>query len=275
MMPKISITDPDDPQIAVFQGLRDHVLRQKRELPSGDMGGIFICEGDIPVGRALEAGYQLESILVDAKRRKAMPSYLDETVTVYAASPEVLMRITGYNIHRGAIACFKRRSLITPQDLLTQIVQDKTLLVLEGINNPTNMGVMLRCAAGLGVGGVLLDKTCSDPLYRRAVRVSMGEAFALPYARFGTITEGLELIHKAGYETWAMTPGPDAVALHQMKKPASGKVALLLGTEAAGLTNEALLGADKQVKIAMSGKVDSINVGAAAAIAFYATQTLS
>jgi len=271
----ILISDPDDARINVFQGLRDHVLRQRRERPGGDMAGIFICEGDIPVERALYAGYELESVLVDAKRKKPMPAQIGDEVTIYQASPEVLQKITGYNLHRGCIACFKRRDLLTAEEVLGQMKSEQTLLILEGINNPTNMGVILRCAAGLGVGGLLLDSSCSDPLYRRSVRVSMGEAFALPYARLRHWSDGLELIKDAGYEIWALTPSERSQDLQIMKKPKEKKIALMLGTEATGLTEEALHIADKHVKIAMSGRVDSLNVGAASAIAFYAAQSLS
>jgi len=272
---KILIDDPDDVRINVFQGLRDHVLRQRRERPGGDMAGIFICEGDIPVGRALFAGYELQSVLVDAKRKKPMPGEISDDVVVYQATPEVLQRITGYNLHRGCIACFKRKDLLTDDEVLDQVEPQETLLIAEGINNPTNMGVILRCAAGLGVGGLLMDSSCSDPLYRRSVRVSMGEAFLLPYARLESWPQDLQKIKDADYEIWALTPSEKSESLQSIKKTSGKKIALMIGTEATGLTDQALEISDRHVKIAMSGRVDSINVGAASAIAFYAAQSLS
>jgi len=271
----ISITDPNDAQIFVFQGLRDHTLRMKRERPGGDMAGVFICEGDIPVERALLAGYELECILVDAKRNKPMPGIIKDDVIVYKASPEVLQQITGYNLHRGCIACFKRKELLSPDQVLDGIADSETLLLIEGVNNPTNMGVILRCASGLGVGGLLLNSSCSDPLYRRSVRVSMGEAFTLPYARFNNWPEDLKLVQDRGYEIWALTPSERSESLHTISKPEGKKIALMLGTEGTGISEEVLTIADKHVKIPMSGRVDSLNVGAASAIAFYAVQSLN
>ena len=271
-MPNIVISDPADPRINVFQGLRDHTLRQKRERPGGDMAGVFICEGDIPVGRAIDAGYDLESILIDGARTKPLPSYVDSSVTVYAAEPQVVSKITGYTEHRGCIACFVRRPVDDIDDL--DLDMAKTLLILEGINNPTNMGVILRCGAGLGVDAVVLDRTCSDPLYRRSVRVSMGEALRTPYARVEDFEIAMAKLRSYGFEIWALTPADDAEDISQMKRPPSGKVAVMLGTEGAGLTESAIRIADRTIKIPMSGEVDSINVGAAGAIALYALSNI-
>ncbi len=267
---RIEVNEPNDPQIKVFQDLRDHVLRQKRERPGGDMAGIFIAEGDIVVERALNAGYELESLLIDAKRTKPMPALINDSVPQFAASDEVLQQITGYNIHRGCIACFRRKDLLTVDTVLAQMADDATLLIHENINNPTNMGVILRCAAALGVGGLLMDQTCSDPLYRRSVRVSMGEAFSMPYARFDDWPSGLSQVEEAGYEVWALTPADDAEDISQIRT--DKKIALMLGAEAPGLTDQALAAATRKVKIPMTGTVDSLNVGVAAAIAFYAVQ---
>lgn len=269
---RIEVTDPEDPQIEVFQGLRDHVLRQKRELPDGDMAGVFICEGDIVVERALAAGYRLESMLADARRTKPLPVVVPERVPLFAAGPEVLQRVTGYHQHRGVLACFRRPEVPSVCEVVAGLSDAATILVVEGVNNPTNMGVILRCAAALGVEAFFLDERCCDPLYRRSARVSMGEAFALPYARFERWPNGLSELGDAGFETWALTPDEDAEDIGQLSIDPATRVALLLGAEGPGLTDQALGAASRRVRIPMSGTVDSINVGSAGAVAFYAVQ---
>ncbi len=267
----IAIDDPADPRIDVFQGLRDHVLRQVRERPNGDMAGVFIAEGDVVVERALKAGYELESVLVDGKRSRPMPEEIGPEVPIYAASPTVLETITGYHLHRGALACFRRREVPTAAELLAD-PSLRTIVVLEAINNPTNMGVILRCAAGLGVDAFFCDPTCCDPLYRRSGRVSMGEAFALPYARLEAFPDGLGQLVDAGFRVIGLTPADDAVALNELTLGESERVALLLGAEGPGLAASTLETVEQRVRIPMSGSVDSINVGSAAAVAFYGVQ---
>ena len=264
---RIPVDDPDDERIEVFQGLRDHVLRRKREGPGGDMAGFFVAEGDIVVERALRAGYQLRSILVDGKRTKALPPVIGDDVPVYAAAPQVLQRITGYHLHRGLLACFYRRPLAPFDEVVDGAV---TSVVIEGVNNPTNLGIILRCAAGLGVDAFFLDPTCCDPLYRRAGRVSMGEAFAIPYARLDPLPDGLGPLRAAGMRLLALTPSPEADDISDLRLEPDESVGLLLGAEGPGLTEATLAVADQRVRIPMAGSVDSINVGSAAAVAFYA-----
>ena len=167
------------------------------------MDGVFVAEGDLVVERAMRSGYELHSILVDGRRSKALPDVIGDEVPIYAAGPAVLQRITGYHLHRGMLACFHRRAVPTPSEALEGAT---TVVVLEGINNPTNLGVILRCAAGLDVDAFLLDPTCCDPLYRRSGRVSMGEAYALPYARIGAFPAGLDPLRDGGYTIVALTP---------------------------------------------------------------------
>lgn len=231
------------------------------------MAGVFVAEGDIVVERALRAGYRLASILIDAKRSKPLPEMIDPSVPIFAAGPEVLQRITGYHLHRGMLACFHRRALLTVDEVLATA---KTTVVVEGINNPTNLGVILRCAAGMGIDSFFLDPTCCDPLYRRSARVSMGEAFALPYARLDPFPDGLAPLRAAGFTLLALTPAADAVDISELVLGPDEPAALLLGAEGPGLTDSTQAAADLRVKIPMSGTVDSINVGSAAAVAFYA-----
>lgn len=270
---RIEIDDPDDCRIEVFQGLRDHVLRRRRELPAGDMAGVFIAEGDIVVERALRAGFVLESILVDAKRTKPLPGSIDPAIPVYACGPSVLQRITGYHLHRGLLACFRRRPVASLNEVLGRpAAGPATVAVMENINNPTNLGVILRCAAGLGIEAFLIDPTCCDPLYRRSGRVSMGEAYSMPYARLDHFPGGLEPVRAHGYRLLALTPDPDGVDIAELELEPKERVALMLGAEGPGLSPDTLDVADVRVRIPMSGSVDSLNVGSAAAVAFYAIQ---
>ncbi|MEL6983249.1 MAG: RNA methyltransferase, partial [Actinomycetota bacterium] len=202
-----------------------------------------------------------------AKRTKPLPEVIDPAIPVYAAGPEVLQRITGYHLHRGVLACFARR----PVPAFDEVVDGATTVaVMEGINNPTNLGVILRCAVGLGIDAYFLDPTCCDPLYRRCGRVSMGEAFSTPYARLDPFPDGLGPLRERGFEIVALTPSADAESIDDLRYRPDDRVALVLGAEGPGLTDETLRGADRRVKIPMAGLVDSINVGSAAAVAFYA-----
>ncbi|NNE95623.1 MAG: RNA methyltransferase [Acidimicrobiales bacterium] len=263
------IDDPADPRISVFQGLRDHQLRQLREADGGDMSGVFVAEGDLVVERAIDAGYGLCSILVDGARRKAIPPAIEAAgAPIYGAAPNVLQHITGYHLHRGLLACFHRRPLRPVDEVLAT---STTLLVLEGINNPTNLGVILRCGVALGVDAFVMDHTCSDPLYRRAGRVSMGEAYRLPYARLGSFPDNLAVIHDSGFTTLALTPSGDT-DIGDLSFGADQRVALVLGSEGPGLSDGTIHACSMRVRIPMSGSVDSLNVGSAASVAFYAIQ---
>lgn len=266
-MPRIPIDDPDDERIRNYMGLRDHVLRQLKERPGGEMAGVFMAEGDLVVERALAAGHRLQSILIDGARRQPLPATIGEDVPVYAAAENVLQRITGYHLHRGCIACFDRPS--DPR-IETVLESAQRVVVLENCNNPTNLGIVIRSAVGLGMDALLLDPSSSDPYYRRASRVAMGEVFALPWARTATLPAGLGPLRAAGFTIVALTPSPEATPLPELQLAASDKVALLLGAEGPGITDESLATADVLVRIPMHRGVDSLNLGVAAAVACYA-----
>lgn len=263
------VDDPDDPRLAPFMGLRDHDLRRLREAPGGDMEGVFVAEGERVAGRALAAGYRALAVLVDAARRDPLPAGLGPDVPVHRAGPEVVRRVTGYQTHRGALVLFARRPLPTVAAVLAAA---RTVVVGERIVNPTNLGVIVRSAAALGVDALLLDPTSCDPLYRRANRASMGEGFALPHARLGPLPDGLDPVRAAGFTLVALTPAADAVALPEL--PAlvepGARLALVLGSEGPGLDPATEARADLRVRIPLSGAVDSLNVGVAAGIACYA-----
>ncbi|MBG0563663.1 TrmH family RNA methyltransferase [Actinoplanes aureus] len=260
-MPAIAITDPDDARIGDYRALTDLELRTRWEPPNG----LFIAEGELVIGRALRAGYQMRSALVDAKRADQLTE-LPTDAPLYTATPRVLEAITGFHVHRGILASFHRRPLPTLQEVLAT---SRNLAVLEGLNTHTNLGALFRSAAALGIDAIILSPTCADPLYRRAVRVSMGEVFAIPYTKTDTWPHPLTTIRDAGYTVLAMTPAPDAVALPQLTAAQRKRPALLLGAEGPGLSPDALKASDVRVAIPMHNNVDSLNVATAAAITFY------
>lgn len=256
------ITDPDDPRLADYRALTDVELRTRFEPPHG----LFIAEGELVLRRALRAGYRSRSILVDVKRIDQVADLIGGPAPVYAASQDVLQRLTGFHVHRGMLASFHRRPLPTAAEVLARA---QRLAILEDINNHTNIGAIFRGAAGLGFDGVLLSPSCADPLYRRSVRVSMGEVFAIPYARLEPWPSGLEMVRAAGFSLLALTPAEDAVPLQDLPQEHRRRPALLLGAEGCGLSEAALGAAELRVVIPMHRGVDSLNVAAAAAVAFW------
>ena len=264
----IRIDDPGDPRIAHFVGLRDRELA--RPAPTGEPG-VFIAEGDVVAERAIRADYRLRAVLVDATRTDPLPLGIGPDVPVYAAAPPVLQRITGLGVHRGLLGCFDRRPARSADDVLADA---RRVVVLERVSNPTNLGVILRCAAGLGMDAVLLDPTCSDPLYRRTSRVAMGEGYAFPWAWTARLPGGLDVVRERGFRLVALTPDAGAVPIDRLgiggtDEGTDDKVALLLGAEGPGLSAETLDAADVRAGIPMRGGVDSLNVGVAAGIAFW------
>ena len=262
---RTAVDDPDDPRIGEFVGLRDRELAGPRERGRRVPGaGIFVAEGDVVVARALRAGFSLRSALVDATRTDPLPDGMPPGATVYAAAPAVLRRITGLGVHRGMLASFDRRPVPGPADVLAGA---RRAVVLERVSNPTNLGVIVRSAAGLGIDAVLLDPTCTDPLYRRVSRVAMGEGYALPWAWLPRLPGGLGVVRAAGFRLLALTPDPTATPIDRLEIPHDERVALLFGAEGPGLSTATLAAADDRVGIPMRGGVDSLNVGVAAGIA--------
>lgn len=266
------ITDPGDERIADYRALTDVELRTRWEPPHG----LFIAEGELVLRRALRAGYAPRSFLVDVKRVDqlaevalagvALGGVASEPAPMYAASQEVLERTTGFHVHRGVLASFHRRPLLDAEDVLAGA---RRVAILEDINNHTNIGAIFRGAAALGLDAVLLSPSCADPLYRRSVRVSMGEVFAVPYARLSPWPDALQQVRAAGFGVLALTPAPDAVPIQRLDAAARARPALLLGAEGPGLSRRALAASDVQVTIPMHRGVDSLNVAAAAAVAFW------
>lgn len=229
------------------------------------MARYFIAEGDLVIERAIEHGHVLESLLIAATRTKPLPAVIPDSVVLRGDS-DVLTEVTGRPELRDPIGCFVRPPLPHATEVLDGLPKTATIAVLENVNNPNNLGVIMRNAAALGVDAVLLDPTCGDPLYRRAVRSSMGQVFALPHAQLGALPDDLEVLHDAGFETLALTPAGSA-ELRDVARP--DRVAVLLGAEGPGLTNDTIDSATHQVRISMTRSVDSLNIANAAAIAFH------
>jgi tRNA G18 (ribose-2'-O)-methylase SpoU len=260
---RVVVEDPADPRVAAFVGLRDRELA--RRAPAGEQG-VFIAEGDIVAERALRAGYRPRAFLVDATRPAGLPPGAPPDVPVYAAAPPVLERITGLGVHRGLLGCFERRPARPAAAVVAKV---RRVVVLERVSNPTNLGVVLRSAAGLGIDAALLDPTCSDPLYRRTSRVAMGEGYAYPWAWIPRLPGGLDLLRAEGFRLVALTPDVGAVPIDRLGLVPTERVALLFGAEGPGLSRETLAAADVRAGIPMRGGVDSLNVGVAAGIAFW------
>lgn len=267
----VVVDDPDDPRIRDFIGLRDRDLRLRDRATSADpepQSSMFVAEGDPVVARAVRAGYALREVLVDATRTAPLPPEVVATgAVVYGAGPDVLYRITGLGVHRGCIGVFERRPLLSVAEV---IAGTRRILVLERVVNPINLGVITRSAVGLGMEALVIDDASVDPLYRRASRVAMGEVFEFPYARAGRFPEGLAPVVDAGFTLVALTPAEGAEPIDHVSFGPDERVALVLGSEGPGLTEETMAACHRRVSIPLAGTVDSLNVGAAAAIACYA-----
>ncbi|MBT2367559.1 RNA methyltransferase [Streptomyces sp. ISL-10] len=263
----ITVDDPDDPRLADYTGLTDVELRRRREPAEG----LFIAEGEKVIRRARQAGYEMRSMLLSAKWVDVMRDVIDEVpAPVYAVDPGLAERVTGYHVHRGALASMQRKPLPPAGELLRTA---RRVAVMESVNDHTNIGAIFRSAAALGMDAVLLSPDCADPLYRRSVKVSMGAVFSVPYARLDTWPRDLEAVREAGFEILALTPDEKASPIDEAAPHRRERVALMLGAEGDGLSTKALMAADEWVRIPMAHGVDSLNVGAAAAVAFYAVAT--
>ena len=227
---------------------------------------MFIAESELVIRRALDAGYRPRSMVMAPEWLERMGGLIAAVdAPVYSASYDVLRELTGFNVHRGALASFHRKPLPSVEDVAHDALR---VVVLEDIVSHTNLGAIFRCAAALGVDAVVLSPSCADPLYRRSVRVSMGAVFAIPYARATVWPGDLDQLRSGGFQLMAMTPADDAMALDEVDA-GSERLAVLLGSEGAGLTDAAMQRSDVRVQIPMAGAVDSLNVAAAAAVAFW------
>lgn len=260
------VPDAGDPRLADYVRLTDVELRKSLEAEHG----LFVAEGEKVIRRAAAAGYAVRSLLATERRAAGLQDLAEACAApAYVVPDHVAERLTGYHVHRGALAAMRRRPLPGVADVLAGRPA-RRVLVLEDIVDHGNVGGIFRCAAALGVDAVILSPRCADPLYRRAVKVSMGAVFAVPYARMTDWYGGLAELRAAGFRLLALTPDQSAVPLEAA--PMGERAGLMLGTEGDGLSSRWLHEADEAVCIpmhpgAMAAGVDSLNVVAAAAIA--------
>lgn len=263
----IHLTDPTDPRVRDYTSLTDVQLRKVREPAEG----IYIAESSRVMRRALGAGHKPRSFFM---AERWLPDYVDifaahPDVPVFVGPAQVLEDVTGFHLHRGALAAMQRPE---PVDIATMLAGSRRVAVLEDIVDHTNVGAIFRSAAALGVDAVLVSPRCGDPLYRRSIRVSMGTVFQVPWARLPEWPEGMALLEEAGFTTAALAFEPDSLTITELAARKDEKLALILGTEGEGLAEATLARADFSVMIPMFAGVDSLNVAAASAVAFFATQ---
>ena len=282
----ITIDSIDDERVAAYTNLTEIQLRNRLEPERG----LFIAESPKVIDRALAAGREPISLLVEEPWIEGMSQTFDVVdkrwgtdIPVYVASPEQLRQLTGYRLHRGALSAMRRWPLPSVEETCRDA---RRVAVMENIVDHTNVGALMRSAAALDVDAVLVTPSCGDPLYRRAARVSMGTVFQIPWTRIGGDDKhfwprrGLEELRSLGFTTVAMALSDDSISLDELTRrlnnsPESAdhidKLALIFGTEGDGLSRHTIAGAALTVKIPMSHGVDSLNVAASSAVAFYAT----
>jgi tRNA G18 (ribose-2'-O)-methylase SpoU len=294
--PLVHLDDPGDDRVSAYRDLTDAILRRRVELDEG----VFVVEGRLAVRQLLRSPYRVHSLLLAANQVDAQADVVAHVrasgAPVYVATREVLAATVGFDLHRGVVALGRRPAPIDAARLLATAARvkgqadtgagsgpraggqpaRKLLAILEGINDHENLGALFRNAAAFGVAGVLLDPTCADPLYRRAVRVSVGHVLSVPFARLTRWPAGLAEVRAAGYVIAALTPDPaplsppPTAALSWLDVVAGDTpVALVVGAEGPGLSEAVRAEADVAVSIPMAPGVDSLNVATAAAIAFH------
>ena len=257
------ITDFSAPELDVYARLTEAQIRSRAEPEAG----LFIAESPVVIERALDAGCEPVSLLAERKHLTGDAAPVLKRcpdLTVYTAALPILEQITGYKLTRGVLCAMRR----PPERELDEILADaQRIAVLEEIMNPTNLGAIFRSAAALGADAVLLTPVSCDPLYRRCVRVSMGTVFQVPWTFLGE--NWLQDLKDLGFRTAAMALKEDSVSIRDPKLNAEAKLAVILGTEGEGLADSTIDGCDYTVRIPMSHGVDSLNVAAASAVAFW------
>ena len=264
----VEITDFSAPELDVYARLTGAQLR------ACPQGGLFIAEGVTVIGHALDAGYRIASLLMERRHIVGKAAGLIARcgdVPVYTADSRTLEQLTGFALTRGELAAFYRPELPT----LAQVCAGaRRVAVLEGLNDPTNVGAVMRSAAALGMDAVLLTPSCCDPLYRRAVRVSMGTVFQVPWTRIGQQAQdwpegGMTLLREMGFATVAMALSEDSVEIDDPCLVREERLAVILGAEGDGLAKTTIARCDYTARIPMLHGVDSLNVAAASAVAFW------
>ena len=262
----IEIADLSLPALTPYARLTEAQLLSRRHPEQG----LFIAESAAVIGCALDAGYEPVSFLMEPRHltSQALPllERCPEDIPVYTAAPEVLTRLTGFHLTRGMLCAMRRPALPTVEEVCANA---RRIAVLENVMNPTNIGAIFRCAAALGMDAVLLTAAGSDPLYRRASRVSMGNVFLIPWTYLPEEAPWPERLRRLGFQTVAMALREDSLLLNDPRLMAAEKLAVVLGTEGDGLSDGTIAACDYTVRIPMTHGVDSLNVAAASAVAFY------
>lgn len=260
----VAVTDGQSVDLSDYQALTDVALRRKLE----PAGGLYIAESYKVIARALEAGHVPRSILTSEKYLTGMTELATSLdVPIYVTSDDIIERITGYEVHRGALAAMERPALPTIETIL---VDAKLVVILENLVDHTNVGAIFRSVAGLGADAVIITPECADPLYRRSVRVSMGTVFQVPWTRAVAWPGALDTLRGAGFHVVGLALNEAAVSVKDFATRRPEKVALILGAEGDGIALQTLSHVDSVVQIPMLHGVDSLNVASAAAVAIYA-----
>jgi tRNA G18 (ribose-2'-O)-methylase SpoU len=260
----ILIDDADDPRLANFRR-NERGLASRRQRRSDEGDGLFMAEGDLVVERALDAGCTAVAVLVDAAKPPAVTSRFPDDVPIYAGGDGVRAMITRLGVPQGIVALFARPARSSGATLAQRATR---LVVLEAVDNPINVGSIVRNAAALGWDGIIFDYRSADPLSRRSLRVSMGQAIAFPSARTTDLPDDLCMLVDGGFTVCALTPSAEAEDIGAIA--VAEKLAIVIGSERAGLSAEALAASTHRVRIPMADGIDSLNAAAASAIACYA-----
>lgn len=263
-MPVLEISDLSDPRLADYAHATDVALKKAR----GTEHGLYLAESLLVFERALRAGHQPRSVLaLGATVEEALALLGDRDVPVFVGPGELLAELTGYVLHRGLIASMHRPALPDPDQLLEGA---RRIVILEDVADPTNVGAIFRSAGAIGADAILVTPRCSDPFYRRAIRVSMGTVLQVPWTRVGDWGDTRALLTRHGFHVAALALTPDAVSLRDVHSVDHDRLALVLGAEGDGLTDAAIAASDSVVTIPMKHGIDSLNVAAASAVAMWA-----
>lgn len=259
----VELDDPDDPRLADYRDLRDVELRKSLEAEHG----LFLAEGEKVVRRAVEAGHEARSFLMAPRWLDGLDDVLARSpAPCYVLSEALIEQVTGFHVHRGALASLRRRPLPPVDEVLHGA---RSVLVLEDLVDHTNVGAVFRSGAALGFDAVLLAPRCADPLYRRSIKVGMGAVFSTPWTRLPDWYDALPDLSRRGFTTIALTLGADSVPIEEAVAGVD-RLALVLGSEGHGLSSRWETSADRRAVIPMAAGIDSLNVAAASAVACYA-----
>jgi len=276
------IHDPNDPRIEPYRNQKDAWLKAAHNpdsITQPPKDPLFISEGALVLEHHISSPYPLQSVLIADSKLDAhadLLSQIPEEIPIFAASRQILDQITGYPIHRGLLACGHRPPKSEEPQFDDLLQSSRALVILEDLANHDNLGSVFRSVAALCGSGVpiLLSPKCCDPLYRKALRVSMGHALTIPFADLPPKKDWPSIVttlKSAGFTTLAMTPAPDALDIDQyiQNRPSGQKIAILLGAEGPGLTQNAMKASDFRVKIPLASSADSLNISVAAAVALH------